>query len=384
MGRGGGRSGGGHSGGRSGGFSSGGSRGFSSRRSSSKGNSRGGGVRYSGHSSGGGRIGGFYPNHRRPRPSSSRPLFGGIFISDFGGGGGFSNKTQMPLSSPAGSADNGSFGGQPSSKEYSQNSQQIYQENSKRGGGIPGWYMVLMAIMVIFSAILFWNAATARADAARQPVREKLPESACVTEDRWIDDSIDWLGNDSSVRDAMKYFQEKTGIQPYLLITDSLGGKGGEITDAEAEAYLAELYDSLYSDEGHMIFAFMEYAPSQYITYLYTGTAADSVMDADARNLFLDCADRYYADSSLSDAEFFEKIFVKSADLIMADTAGHAKAALLYAVCGAAALIIMAAGLICFKIQEKKAAEAKTLKEILDTPVSLSPEEEELKNKYKE
>ena len=60
-----------------------------------------------------------------------------------------------------------------------------------------------------------------------------------------------------------------------------------------------------------MIFTFMEYAPSQYVTYLYTGTAADSVMDADARNLFLDCADRYYADSSLSDAEFFEKVFVK-------------------------------------------------------------------------
>ena len=44
----------------------------------------------------------------------------------------------------------------------------------------------------------------------------------------------------------------------------------------------------------------------------------------------------------------------------------------------------MAAGLILFKIQEKKAAEAETLKKILDTPVGLSPEEEELKNKYSE
>ena len=215
-------------------------------------------------------------------------------------------------------------------------------------------------------------------------MREKLAESACITEDVWINDSLDWLGNDTSVRKAMKYFQEKTGIQPYLFITDNLDGKGGEITDKEAETYLADLYDSLYSDEGHMIFTFMEYAPSQNVTYLYTGTAADSVMDTDARNLFLDCADRYYADSSLSDAEFFEKVFVKAADQIMEDTAGHARAAVLYAVCGAAVLLVMAAGLILFKIQEKKAAEAETLKKILDTPVGLSSEEEELKNKYSE
>ena len=68
----------------------------------------------------------------------------------------------------------------------------------------------------------------------------------------------------------------------------------------------------------------------------------------------------------------------------MEDTAGHARAAVLYAVYGAAVLLVMAAGLILFKIQEKKAAEAETLKKILDTPVGLSSEEEELKNKYSE
>lgn len=315
MGRGGGRSGGGRSGGRSGGFSRGGSRGFSSRRSAGQGRSRGGGARSSARRS----SSGFYSNRRRPGGSSPRPLFGGIFISGFGGGGGFSNKTQMPLSSSDSSPGSGSFN-PPPDRDRGPDSQGMCRENRRGNGGIPGWYMVLMAIMVIFSAMLFWNAAQARSDAAGHPVREKLAESACITEDVWIDDSLDWLGNDTSVREAMKYFQEKTGIQPYLFITDNLDGKGGEITDKEAETYLAGLYDSLYSDEGHMIFTFMEYAPSQYVTYLYTGTVADSVMDADARNLFLDCADRYYADSSLSDAEFFEKVFEKAAELTSRDT----------------------------------------------------------------
>lgn len=33
---------------------------------------------------------------------------------------------------------------------------------------------------------------------------------------------------------------------------------------------MKDLYDSLYGDEGHMIYAFMEYADSQYITWIYT------------------------------------------------------------------------------------------------------------------
>lgn len=214
MGRGGGRSGGGRSGGRSGGFSRGGSRGFSSRRSAGQGRSRGGGARSSARRS----SSGFYSNRRRPGGSSPRPLFGGIFISGFGGGGGFSNKTQMPLSSSDSSPGSGSFN-PPPDRDRGPDSQGMCRENRRGNGGIPGWYMVLMAIMVIFSAMLFWNAAQARSDAAGHPVREKLAESACITEDVWIDDSLDWLGNDTSVREAMKYFQEKTGIQPYLFIT---------------------------------------------------------------------------------------------------------------------------------------------------------------------
>ena len=144
MGRGGGRSGGGRSGGRSGGFSRGGSRGFSSRRSAGQGRSRGGGARSSARRS----SSGFYSNRRRPGGSSPRPLFGGIFISGFGGGGGFSNKTQMPLSSSDSSPGSGSFN-PPPDRDRGPDSQGMCRETRRGNGGIPGWYMVLMAIMVM-------------------------------------------------------------------------------------------------------------------------------------------------------------------------------------------------------------------------------------------
>ena len=61
----------------------------------------------------------------------------------------------------------------------------------------------------------------------------------------------------------------------------------------------------------------MEYEQSEYIIYLYTGKQADEVMDREAREIFLNNADSYYTDTSLSDEEYFAKIFRESANNIM-------------------------------------------------------------------
>lgn len=359
MGRGGGSTG----GGRSGGFSSGGSRGFSSRHSSGSGVSRGGGTPRSGNSSYSYRTG-----HSSRTPYRGRPSRTNIFISLFGDnspmGGGFQtfSSNQKPF-------------------EGCENPEAAAGTDRNRGK-IPNWYIFLMVSMVILSSFLLISAASARLTAKNTPAREKLPDGSYISTDIWIDDRINWLGNDSKVKSSMKYFQEKTGIQPYLLITDNINGKGRDVTDAEAESFLSDLYDSLYDDEGHMIFAFLEYAPSEYITYLYTGVAADSVMDSDARNIFLDNADRYYTDTSLTDEEFFAKVFKRSADAIMTDTAGHAKTATLYSVLSVIILILMAGGFIAFKLREKQLQEAEILKEVVSTPITPSPEETELERKY--
>lgn len=255
-------------------------------------------------------------------------------------------------------------------------------EYSTGNAGMPRWYQKLFTWMVMLTVILLICFMVVRSQSTGGTIREELPAEACVTVDTWIDDRVDWISNDSLVIKSMDYFQDKTGIQPYLLITDTIEGKGGDITDQEAEEYLAGLYDSLYDDEGHMIFTFMEYANSQYITYIYTGTAADSVMDSEARNIFLDNADYYYTDSSLSDDEYFAKIFERSADEIMRDRTSVSTVLGVLAVgCGLIA-ITLAGGYMLFKIQEKKAEEAETLRDVVNTPLGQSPEEKELEEKY--
>lgn len=160
---------------------------------------------------------------------------------------------------------------------------------------------------------------TAPVDEFQGAQKVKLDAGACVRSSRVLEDSLGWLSDAEEVEAAMDYFYDRTGVQPYLLICDSIDGKGEEITDAEAETFLQGLYESLYADEGHMLFVFMEYEESEYITYLYAGTDAGSVMDGEAREMFLNNVDWYYSDSSLSDDAYFAKIFRNSADDIMGD-----------------------------------------------------------------
>lgn len=345
MGRGGGRSGGG-------GFSRGGSRGFSSSRSSSR-SSRGGGS--FGSSFGGSSSRRSGPSPRPPRPRRSGSVFSPttIFVGSGNRGGTYYNNTST------------------------------YQKKKK--GAVPGWYKFLCVIMAVVVIALLFSAVRLKSAADNSVAREPLGAEACISTDKVIDDQLGWLTDKGTVESGIDYFYDRTGVQPYLLLCDNLGGKGGEITDEQAEDYLQKLYDKLYDDEGHMIFVFMEYASSEYITYIYTGRSADSVMDADARGIFLDNADRYYTDSSLSDEEYFEKIFTSSADTIMKDAAGSARTAVILVIISVAILIIMAGGLILFKSAEQKRKEAEEMRKILETPVGgmgYSPEEEELIHKY--
>lgn len=346
MGRGGGRSGGG-------GFSRGGSRGFSSSRSSSS-SSRGG-------ASFGGSFGGSSSRRSGPSPRPPRPprRSGSVFrpTTVFVGSGGRNNTYNTGTGT--------------------------YQKQRK--GGVPGWYKFLCVVMVVVVIALLFSAVRLKSAADGSVAREPLGAEACVSTDQVIDDQLGWLIDKGTVESGIDYFYDKTGVQPYLLLCDNMGGKGGTITDDEAESYLQNLYDKLYDDEGHMIFAFMEYESSQYITFIYTGRSADSVMDADARGIFLDNADRYYTDSSLSDEEYFAKVFRASADTIMDDAAGSARTAVILVIISVAILILMVAGLILFKSAEQKRKEAEEMRKILETPVGgmgYSPEEEDLLNKY--
>lgn len=290
-------------GGSSGGSRGGGSRGFSSHRSSSGGSrgfSSGRGARLS-SPSGPSRMSP-PPRHRMPPPPPRHRMPPPP------------PRHRMPPPPPP-----------PGGYGYSDS----YGYRRHRNSGCCWGFIAIIAVIVIAVAVCnpllksitrvnMAGANPAKVNTSGVSVkREKLKADACVRTDQLINDELDWLTNVKDVEESMDYFYEKTGVQPYLMICDNLDGKGGEITDEEAEDILKSRYDALYQDEGHLIFAFMEYEESEYITFLYTGASADTVIDEDAREIFLNTADQFYTDSSLSDDEYFAKIFRESADGIM-------------------------------------------------------------------
>lgn len=411
------------SGGRAGGFSSGGSRGLSSHRSSSNNGSslgRGGGSssrtsssfssktssssHRSSNTSGRGFAKGESSSTKTSSFSSSsssswsyrslntgRSSFGkdgnsswtSIFFSS--GPRGYTFKTKpMPTSSIHRTIILPNVVTQTQSHEnVDGNAGNVQYKNHKKNGlTIPFIFTLCLAIF------LFIVSVGIKSSTANTLSREKLAGGICISSNEVMSDELGWIADKKSVTDGIAYFYKKTGVQPYLLICDNMNGKGADITDEDAEEYLAQMYDSLFKDEGHMIFAFMEYDTSLYITYIYTGTAADGVVDADAREIFLNTADRYYMDTSLSDEEYFKTVFTKSADDIMYSNETNLAVSRGFKFFGNI-LLAIAFGLMCAiiwcKVKDKQLQEAEKLKEILDTSLynNATTDDIELKEKYK-
>ena len=191
--------------------------------------------------------------------------------------------------------------------------------------------------------------------------RTKLPASDCTVVDTWYqDDWGDWIDSASSSEKSqlisdMQYFYQKTGVQPYLWITGEDGAKYQYSGDVEAAA--ATKYAELFTDEGHLLVVFREYpnTSGDYISGCYAGSAAETVLDAEAREILLDYIDYYYDDMSLSETEFFGKAFRSSADAMMSLSTSTVKTA--WRTFGILALVV-GAGVVAFFLMKRKKSEA--------------------------
>ena len=149
--------------------------------------------------------------------------------------------------------------------------------------------------------------------------REKLPASKCVESSRWIDDQAGWLDDEDDVVDAMGSFYEMTGVQPYLVIAEDLNGNKN-YSESDVERYLRNLYDELYTDDGHLILLFLEPYENEYDPYMIVGQAAQDVVDTEGEDIIYEAIDHWYTDSSLNDDEYFSRIFIASANALMYGT----------------------------------------------------------------
>lgn len=145
--------------------------------------------------------------------------------------------------------------------------------------------------------------------------REKLSSSGIVELDEYFTDELGWISSRSEVEKGMKHFYKETGVQPYLLITDTIEGTSTDFSESTFEDFANDYYDNLFEDEAHLLVIFFE-RDGMYRTCCVVGSEAKTVVDEEAREIILDYIDHYYY-SDYSEDEFFSRSFSESADRMM-------------------------------------------------------------------
>lgn len=279
---------------------------------------------------------------------------GGGSGGSHGGGGGHFNY---------GSSRGGghSRGGGCSSSNYSP----VYRTSYYRPmTPLGGTLSIILAIIVIVAGLI-----AARPNIQQSTVeRSKLDSSLCTKVDTWYQDDINWIHDEKTLLKGLKMFYDKTGVQPYLWITDNINGKAKPNT-SDFETALKSKYSELFKDEGHVIVCFMESSPSVYATYYWAGSAAKGVIDDEAGEILLDVIDSKYT-SDLSDEEMFSKSFSDAATRMM--KVGHTtKQLIIIAVIVLLCLGFVVSVYLWVKTRAKaRAEEAEERERILNTDIN--------------
>jgi hypothetical protein len=239
------------------------------------------------------------------------------------------------------------------------------------GGGFLLAAFLMVAVLISIAGV--WDTGGGDSIARSTYQREPLPDSA-VNETEYIKDDEKWLDNQKAVRDGMRYFYKKTGVQPYLWIAENLNGSKNASWE-EIEAAMEELYKNEFTDEGHIIILFYEPQPDAYKTAYLAGSAAKAVIDEEASQILLDYLDRYYYDN-LDEDEYFATVFTKSADRIMAVTTDP-KIVFAFIAGGLAFLAIIS--IVIFKALKHRRLKRQQDIEILNTDVNKLGEDEAAK-----
>ncbi len=327
----GGFSGGGHSGGRSGGPSGGfGGGGF--------GGPRGGGP--SGGFGGGPRGGG-------PRNDGPRGPRGGF------GFGGFGPSIHVGPSINVGGGGNGGCGGCL--------------------GTVIGFILVLMLLSVLYGTM---NSCSSGNDygssgysvtAASDTVRTKLDSGDVSKTAYYTDEDGDWIHSASKLENGLAHFYDKTGVQPYVYIL-----KNGSVTSVDdLNKKSSELYDQLFSDEGHFLLVFCDTGNGTFNCGYTVGTKARTVMDDEALDVLAEELNNAYNNAD-SDEEVFSDAFYNTADTIMKAAEDEQQSATAGKV-GLVVLGVAAVGGIAYVVvRNKKKADAERKEradQILNTPL---------------
>lgn len=300
-----------------------------------------------------------------------------------GGGGGHSSHSsgssggRSYRSSGSGSRGGGSRGS--SGHSYGGGSRNYYGPtyvNHSYNGGVyrsSGSSMMglisIIVTLIIIGVILFSLAPSAgtngitRSTIERQPLDKQYVQTG---DGQFFRDDIGWIGSPNRLNKDLRYFYEKTGVWPYLVITETVYGSYSP-SGEDVMNYAEEIYRDRYTDEGHMVFVFQSRDNSDYYMMgCYTGAQANLVIDTyEAMEILYDYLDSYWWTDKDEEA-FFGDAFADAADRIMKVTPNYTYRVVVVIGVVVVLLILLTITNKIIKRKKEKAAETERL---LNTPL---------------
>ena len=269
-----------------------------------------------------------------------------------------------------------------------------------RGCGCAGGFFAALLVLALliggFSSCerttyggMSYGSQTQSASASSSTIREKLTSADVTKTDWYTDEDGTWIHNASKLTSGLEHFYDKTGVQPYVYIL-----KNGTTTSvSELNTKAEELYDQLFSDEGHFLLVFCDDGQESFNYGACLGTKASAIMDSEAQTIFDTELSQAY-NSADSEEEVFSQAFSNTADQIMSaaeskqteDNIG--KFLIAAVVCAGVVAVVV---IVIRKRQEKAEKTAKRAEEILNTPLEKFGEDatskkniEDLASKYED
>ncbi len=243
--------------------------------------------------------------------------------------------------------------------------------------------LIMIAAVVVLAVGFFGLLATGNSDTVENTIERTPLEPGAVTETGYYEDLAgDWIQQRASLENGLRYFYDKTGVQPFVIILPN----GQTSSSKQLTEFAQEAYGELFSDEGHFLLVFCDQNDGTYVCAYALGTQARTVMDPQAIGVLEQNLEKNYLDYSLSEEQIFSNTFAETANQIM-QVHSAPSGRIGYVIAILVAGVVICVIVIISNKKKKQALEEQQRKQILDAidqPLEKfsDKEVEELASKY--
>ena len=257
-----------------------------------------------------------------------------------------------------------------------------HHSSSGGGSGSSGCLTLLVIFLVIFFVMALLASMDSSGDVTSSTVQREPLSAGSVNLTGYYEDSTGLIRRGSVLQSGMRHFYEKTGVQPYLYVTQTIDGDP-DPDDATLEAYAQKLYSELFTDSGHFLLVVYDPGDDGFLYYFIPGNASKTVLDGEALEIFegylFQESDEYLSGSVEG---YFSDVFALTADRIMSVTVNP----MVYV---AGIFVVLAILWLLYrwwrKAKEQKNKENEHMQHVLDADIEdlvNDPELKDLEEKY--